>query len=203
MMRWSRCSRPSSKPFDRQRLDGDIGLPASVWRHGFIKEWGMEQFVRDARINMIYEGTNTIQSLDLLGHRGTLQQRCDAAKVWQAHRQAGGRRRCERKMAEFINPLAALAEQMTKFTTEVDSSGFQNPDEVGAAAKWTICVCWGTWCLATFCTHGASKALGSGFAAGSADPYYTAKLQTARFTLPLFSNGNTGCAQPEQAASAC
>ncbi|MDO8652896.1 MAG: acyl-CoA dehydrogenase family protein, partial [Undibacterium sp.] len=37
--------------------------------HGYIKEWGMEQFVRDARINMIYEGTNTIQSLDLLGRK--------------------------------------------------------------------------------------------------------------------------------------
>ena len=37
--------------------------------HGFIREWGMEQFVRDARINMIYEGTNTIQSLDLLGRK--------------------------------------------------------------------------------------------------------------------------------------
>ena len=37
--------------------------------HGFIKEWGMEQFVRDNRINMIYEGTNTIQSLDLLGRK--------------------------------------------------------------------------------------------------------------------------------------
>jgi alkylation response protein AidB-like acyl-CoA dehydrogenase len=37
--------------------------------HGYIKEWGMEQHVRDARINMIYEGTNTIQSLDLLGRK--------------------------------------------------------------------------------------------------------------------------------------
>src|SRR5207245_11310806 len=37
--------------------------------HGFIKEWGMEQFVRDNRINMIYEGTNTVQSLDLLGRK--------------------------------------------------------------------------------------------------------------------------------------
>jgi alkylation response protein AidB-like acyl-CoA dehydrogenase len=37
--------------------------------HGYIKEWGMEQFVRDNRINMIYEGTNTIQSLDLLGRK--------------------------------------------------------------------------------------------------------------------------------------
>ena len=37
--------------------------------HGYVREWGMEQFVRDARINMIYEGTNTIQSLDLLGRK--------------------------------------------------------------------------------------------------------------------------------------
>ena len=37
--------------------------------HGYIKEWGVEQYVRDARINMIYEGTNTIQSLDLLGRK--------------------------------------------------------------------------------------------------------------------------------------
>ena len=36
---------------------------------GYIREWGMEQYVRDARINMIYEGTNTIQSLDLLGRK--------------------------------------------------------------------------------------------------------------------------------------
>ena len=37
--------------------------------HGFIAEWGMEQYVRDARINMIYEGTNSIQALDLLGRK--------------------------------------------------------------------------------------------------------------------------------------
>jgi alkylation response protein AidB-like acyl-CoA dehydrogenase len=37
--------------------------------HGYIAEWGMEQYVRDARINMIYEGTNTVQSLDLLGRK--------------------------------------------------------------------------------------------------------------------------------------
>ena len=37
--------------------------------HGYVRENGMEQFVRDARINMIYEGTNTIQSLDLIGRK--------------------------------------------------------------------------------------------------------------------------------------
>src|SRR5207245_7285890 len=37
--------------------------------HGYIKEWGMEQFVRDARIPMIYEGANGIQALDLVGRK--------------------------------------------------------------------------------------------------------------------------------------
>jgi acyl-CoA dehydrogenase len=37
--------------------------------HGYIAEWGMEQFVRDARINMIYEGANGIQALDLVGRK--------------------------------------------------------------------------------------------------------------------------------------
>ena len=37
--------------------------------HGYIAEWGMEQFVRDARITMIYEGANGIQALDLVGRK--------------------------------------------------------------------------------------------------------------------------------------
>ena len=41
--------------------------------HGYIRQNGMEQFVRDARINMVYEGTNTIQSLDLLGRKVLMQ----------------------------------------------------------------------------------------------------------------------------------
>jgi hypothetical protein len=55
--------------------------------HGFIKEWGMEQFVRDNRINMIYEGTNTIQSLDLLGRKVLGNNGATLQEV----RQAGGR----------------------------------------------------------------------------------------------------------------
>ena len=57
--------------------------------HGYIKEWGMEQFVRDARINMIYEGTNTIQSLDLLGRKVLGNNGATTQEVWQAHRRAG------------------------------------------------------------------------------------------------------------------
>ena len=66
----------------RQRLDRHVRTASrSFGGHGYIKEWGMEQFVRDARINMIYEGTNTIQSLDLLGAQGAGRQRRQAAQV--------------------------------------------------------------------------------------------------------------------------
>ena len=147
--------------------------------HGFIKEWGMEQFVRDNRINMIYEGTNTIQSLDLLGRKvlgnngATLKK---FGKLIAALVQEEG---VNEKMAEFINPLAYLADQMTKFTTEIGFKGFQNPDEVGAAAVDYLRVA-GHLVFGYFWARMAQVALRE-VAAGNTDQFYLAKLQTARF----------------------
>ena len=83
------------------------------------------------------------------------------------------------KMAEFINPIAYLGDQMTKFTTEIGFKGFQNPDEVGAAAVDYLRVR-ATWCSATSGRRMAQVALRE-IAAGNTDPFYQAKLQTARF----------------------
>ncbi|MEG2630979.1 MAG: acyl-CoA dehydrogenase family protein, partial [Comamonas sp.] len=101
--------------------------------HGFIKEWGMEQFVRDARINMIYEGTNGIQALDLLGRKVLGNQGATLKKFGKLVGRLVEEEGVNEKMAEFINPIALLGEQMTKFTTEIGFKGMQNPDEVGAA----------------------------------------------------------------------
>ena len=147
--------------------------------HGYIKEWGMEQFVRDARINMIYEGTNTIQSLDLLGRKvlgnngATLKK---FGKLVGALVEAEG---VNEKMAEFINPLAQLGDQITKFTTEIGFKAFQNPDEAGAAAVDYLRVA-GHLVFGYFFARMASVALQQ-IAAGNTDPFYGAKLQTARF----------------------
>ncbi|CDS53596.1 Acyl-CoA dehydrogenase [Polaromonas sp. CG9_12] len=147
--------------------------------HGYVKEWGMEQLVRDNRINMIYEGTNTIQSLDLLGRKvlgnngATLKK---FGKVIGALIQEEG---VNEKMAEFINPLAYLADQMTKFTTELGFKGFQNPDEVGAAAVDYLRVA-GHLVFGYFWARMAQTALRE-IAAGNTDPFYLAKVQTARF----------------------
>ncbi len=147
--------------------------------HGFIKEWGMEQYVRDNRINMIYEGTNTIQSLDLLGRKVLGNQGATLKKFGKLIGQLVAEEGVNEKMAEFINPIAVLGDQMTKFTTEIGFKGLQNPDEVGAAAVDYLRVA-GHLVFGYLFARMAQVALRQ-IAAGSTDPFYTAKLQTARF----------------------
>jgi alkylation response protein AidB-like acyl-CoA dehydrogenase len=144
--------------------------------HGYIREWGMEQYVRDARINMIYEGTNTIQSLDLLGRKvlgdNGAKFRKFGAKV-QALIEAEG---TNDAMAEFINPLAELAGKIEKLTVEIGMKAFQNPDEAGAAAVPYLRVA-GHFVYSYFWALMAKQAL----AKQDAEPFYRSKLATARF----------------------
>ncbi|MDQ6882349.1 MAG: acyl-CoA dehydrogenase C-terminal domain-containing protein, partial [Pseudomonadota bacterium] len=147
--------------------------------HGFIHEWGMEQFVRDNRINMIYEGTNTIQSLDLLGRKVLGNNGATLKKFGKLVAQLVEEEGVNEKMAEFINPVAYLGEEMTKFTTELGFKGFQDPDEVGAAAVDYLRVA-GHLVFGYFWARMAQAALRE-IAAGNADPFYQAKVQTARF----------------------
>jgi alkylation response protein AidB-like acyl-CoA dehydrogenase len=149
--------------------------------HGYIQEWGMEQLVRDSRINMIYEGTNTIQSLDLLG-RKVLGD--NGAKLKKFGRQIAAfveEEGTNEAMQEFINPLADLGDKVTRLTTELGMKAFGNPDEVGAAAVDYLRVA-GHLVFAYFWARMAKVALDKQAEGGKdADPFYTAKLHTARF----------------------
>ncbi len=152
--------------------------------HGYIKEWGMEQFVRDARINMIYEGTNTIQGLDLLGRKVLGNNGATLKKFGKLVGALVEEEGVNEKMAEFINPLAMMGDKITKFTTEIGFKGMQNPDEVGAAAVDYLRVA-GHLVFGYFFARMASVALKEMAAAERegrpTDPFYPAKLQTARF----------------------
>jgi hypothetical protein len=147
--------------------------------HGFIKEWGMEQFVRDARINMIYEGTNTIQSLDLLGRKVLGNNGATLKKFGKLVAKLVEEEGVNERMAEFINPLAYLGDQLTKLTTELGFKGFQDADEVGAAAVDYLRIA-GHLVFGYFWALMAREAQKQ-IAAGNTDPFYQAKLQTARF----------------------
>ena len=147
--------------------------------HGYIHESGMEQYVRDARINMIYEGTNTVQSLDLLGRKilsdNGKKLKAFGKKIAAFVEDEGIRE----DMQEFINPLGDIGDKVTKLTTEIGMKAFQNPDEVGAAAVDYLRVV-GHMTFAYFFARMAKVALDAQ-KAGKTDPFYTAKLTTARF----------------------
>jgi hypothetical protein len=145
--------------------------------HGYIREWGMEQLVRDSRINLIYEGTNTIQALDFLGRKvladGGAKMRKFGKLVTEFIEEEG----VNEAMQEFVNPLADLGDKVTKLSTELGMKAMANPDEVGAAAPDYLRVC-GHLVFAYFWARMAKIALAK---QDSGDPFYTAKLATARF----------------------
>ncbi len=144
--------------------------------HGFIAEWGMEQFVRDARINQIYEGTNGIQSLDFLG-RKVLGDGGKKMKKFGAMVEAlAEEHEANPAMKEFIEPLAAIGERLAEVSMWVGMQGFKNPDEVGAAAVDYLRLA-GHLVYAYFWARMAAVALPK----AESDPFYKAKIATARF----------------------
>jgi butyryl-CoA dehydrogenase len=145
--------------------------------HGFISEWGMEQYVRDSRINMIYEGTNTIQSLDLLGRKILMDNGVKLRKLGEKIRSFIEENGLDEDLGEFIAPLADLAAKVEKLTAEIGMKAMKNPEEVGAAAVPYLRVV-GHLIYAYFFTRMAKIALEK---RDSGDDFYKAKLATARF----------------------
>jgi hypothetical protein len=86
--------------------------------HGFIREWGMEQIVRDARIAMLYEGTTGIQALDLLGRKVL----GSGGKLLMGFTELMGKlHRCPRRRgyADFMKPLAKYKDEWLTMSLQI------------------------------------------------------------------------------------
>ncbi len=147
--------------------------------HGFIREWGMEQIVRDARIAMLYEGTTGIQALDLLGRKvlgsgGKLllgfTGMIDAFCV--AHAAA--------EYAEFVKPLKAHSEEWLGLSMKLGEAAMVNADNAGGAAVDYLMYS-GYVTLAYFWARMAVLAQQKIAAAQGDVSFYQAKVMTARF----------------------
>ena len=145
--------------------------------HGYIAQSGMDQFVRDSRINMIYEGTNTIQALDLLGRKVLGDNGAKLKKFGRLVSEFIEEEGVDEAMQEFVNPLADLGDKLTRLTTELGMKALGNADEVGAAAVDYLRIC-GHLVFGYFWARMAKVALSK---KDSGDPFYAAKLATARF----------------------
>jgi alkylation response protein AidB-like acyl-CoA dehydrogenase len=103
--------------------------------HGYIREWGMEQFVRDARISMLYEGANAIQALDLVG-RKLPQDGGRAVRAYFAALQSELEdAKADASVAGIAGPLGEAFDKLQQATGWLAQNGFANPDEAGGAAS--------------------------------------------------------------------
>ncbi|MGF1509281.1 MAG: acyl-CoA dehydrogenase C-terminal domain-containing protein [Myxococcota bacterium] len=102
---------------------------------GYTTDWSIEQYLRDVRIAMIYEGTNHIQALDLVGrklpmHGGRLLQTFQG-EVTQLIRSC----KDEPRLGEMVNSLKAASKQLTEVTMELAQTGVQDAEVAGAVAS--------------------------------------------------------------------
>ncbi|MDD0967074.1 MULTISPECIES: acyl-CoA dehydrogenase C-terminal domain-containing protein [Pseudomonas] len=102
--------------------------------HGFIREWGMEQLVRDCRIAPIYEGTNGIQALDLLGRKVLGSQGKLLRNFTKIVHKFCAANTGHSQLGEFVAQLDGLNQQWGELTMKVGMAAMKNPDEVGAAS---------------------------------------------------------------------
>ncbi|WP_020680911.1 acyl-CoA dehydrogenase C-terminal domain-containing protein [Marinobacterium rhizophilum] len=161
--------------------------------HGYIAEWGMEQILRDARIAPIYEGTNGIQALDLLGRKvngsqGALQQGF-AAEV-QAFIDA---ERGNAELGDLIGELERQLQRWNAITDRLVAEIGQDPAQLGGAA-FDYLMYSGYTVLGYLWALSAVKAQQALAAGSSEEAFYKAKLSTARFYFRRILPRNEGLA---------
>jgi butyryl-CoA dehydrogenase len=143
--------------------------------HGFICANGQEQYVRDVRITQIYEGTNGVQSMDLLGrkvlHLGLFDRFASPVTAYVNKHEGDDR------LSEFVVPLAAAHDLLEDATVFVRERAAAHPDEAGAAAVDYMRL-FALTSLAYLWTEAARVSLPK-----SNDDFYRAKLATARFFM--------------------
>ncbi len=148
--------------------------------HGYIREHGMEQLVRDARITQIYEGTNGIQALDLVGRKlptrfGRLLRTFFHPVQAYVEAHAG-----DAAMTPYVAPLAKALGRLQRATLWIAAHGMADPDEAAGAANDYLRL-FGLVALAYLWARAAEVALAR--VDGEEGAFYRAKLDTARFFM--------------------
>jgi alkylation response protein AidB-like acyl-CoA dehydrogenase len=191
----------SQDPKDRQAADDHMGLMTPVMKgymtdlgfanavqaqqmfggHGYIAEHGMEQFVRDARIAMLYEGTNGIQALDLVGRKlprdGGRAVMTFFGEVGAFAKEHGA----DEAMKPYVTPLSNALGHLQQATTWLMQNAMTKPDNAGAAATDYLHL----FGLVTFAFMWArmAKVAQDKIAALGSTSYLTTKLTTGRFFM--------------------
>ncbi len=150
---------------------------------GFTREWGLEQFVRDARITMIYEGTNGVQSLDLVGRKlpqdggKAIRAFFETVKDFIKENEAD-----EALKRDFLDPLKAASKDLQAAAMYFVQTGMKTPANA-LAGSYDFLHLFGHVCLGLMWAQMA-RAAQAGLDAGTGDAaFLRAKLVTGRYYM--------------------
>ncbi len=150
---------------------------------GFTQEWGLEQFVRDARISMIYEGTNGVQSLDLVGRKlpmnggKTIMGFFELVKAFIKENEGD-----EGLNADFLEPLKAASKDLQSAGMYFMAEGMKNPNNA-LSGSYDFMSLFGQVCIGLMWAKMA-KAANAALAGGASDTeFYETKLATGRYYM--------------------
>ena len=169
--------------------------------HGFIREWGQEQLVRDARITQIYEGTNGIQAMDLLVRKIATSKGAMLKVFTDEVNSYIEETKNDTAMAEFVGPLADALTDLNDLTSDLLAKSQDNINELGASANDYLHV-FGYTAMAYIWARMAQVSLTNKASGGeSGDDFYQSKLHTARYyytrilprRISLIASAKSGC----------
>ncbi|MFN4172180.1 MAG: acyl-CoA dehydrogenase C-terminal domain-containing protein [Pseudorhodobacter sp.] len=150
--------------------------------HGYIEEWGMSQFARDARIAMIYEGANGIQALDLVGRKLAQDGGKHVMAFFEMVKAEAKSHDGDDRMAGFVEPLKAASKQLQAAGMYFMQHGMKNPN-AALSGSYDFMHLMGHVCLGLMWTRMA-KAAYTALDAGRGDrAFYEAKIATGRYYM--------------------
>jgi alkylation response protein AidB-like acyl-CoA dehydrogenase len=164
----------------------DLGFDAAnlgmqvLGGHGYIRDNGMEQFARDARITQIYEGANGIQALDLVGRKMPAHAGRLLRQFFHPVADFVSRNSTDANLGPFAQSLGKAFGRLQQATLHIAQVGMGKPDEAGAAATDYLRL----FGLVAMAYMWARMVEIAGPKAGTADDptgFYKAKIATARF----------------------
>ncbi|HPD82976.1 MAG: acyl-CoA dehydrogenase C-terminal domain-containing protein [Alphaproteobacteria bacterium] len=148
--------------------------------HGYIWEYGVEQYARDARIAMIYEGTNGIQALDLVGRKMGAHMGRYLRRFFHPVNEYIEKNMANPDLQEFILPLAKSFAKLQQSTAIIAQKGLKDPTEAGAASVDYLRM-FALVSLGFMWVQMAEVALKKIAEGSNNKKFYEAKIKTARF----------------------
>ena len=150
--------------------------------HGYIEEWGMSQFARDARIAMIYEGANGIQALDLVGRKLAQDGGKHVMALFEIIKGFIKEASADERMAEFTDPLKAGSKDLQAAAMYFMQNGVKNPNNA-LAGSYDFMHLMGHVCFGFMWARMAQASYAALDAGASDVAFYETKLATGRYYM--------------------